>query len=73
MQYDEALADYMQALKLDPACADAYIGRGHVYLRLKQSDKAIENYKQSLKLEPGNKLVLFFLLTAEAAEAKVHN
>jgi lipoprotein NlpI len=51
-QYDNALADYSQALSLDPNYRDAYNNRGNVYQDKDQHDSAIADYNQALRIDP---------------------
>lgn len=50
--YNRAIADFNQAIKLDPDFADAYNGRGITYYFLKQFDRAIADFSQAIKLKP---------------------
>ncbi len=50
--YDRAIAEYNQALRLDPNYVYAYNNRGLVYYNLKDYDRAIADYNQALKLDP---------------------
>ena len=49
---DEAMADYDQAIKLDPKDVDAYNSRGHTYYTLKQWDLAVPEYKRAIEIDP---------------------
>lgn len=49
---DRAIADYDQALKLDPKLAVAYNNRGIARLSKGDSDRAIADYDMALKLDP---------------------
>ena len=51
-EYDRAIADYDQALRLDPDFAFAYNGRGSVYIRKGAYDRAIADIDQALRLDP---------------------
>ena len=51
-EYDRAIADFTQALKLDPNLAEAYIGRGDAWNYKDEYDKAIADFDQALKLDP---------------------
>ncbi len=53
-QYDKAIADYTEALRLNPQYANAYYNRGNVYYVLKQYDKALADYDQALRLNPNH-------------------
>ncbi|NMG22993.1 CHAT domain-containing tetratricopeptide repeat protein, partial [Brasilonema bromeliae] len=53
-EYDRALADYNQAIKLDQNYAQAYNSRGISYTNKKDYDRAIADYNQAIKLEPNS-------------------
>jgi tetratricopeptide (TPR) repeat protein len=57
--FDQALADYAQALELDPFYARAYASRGSVYRRLGNYEQAIEEYNSALQLAPKYAWVYF--------------
>jgi tetratricopeptide (TPR) repeat protein len=50
--YDRAIADYTEAIRLDPKYADAYGKRGNVYLVRKDNDRAIADYADAIRLNP---------------------
>jgi tetratricopeptide (TPR) repeat protein len=52
-QLDLALADYTQALGLDPKLARAWRDRGWVHLRKGMADRALADYDEAVRLEPG--------------------
>jgi tetratricopeptide (TPR) repeat protein len=52
--YDRAIADYTEAIRLDPNNADHYISRGWAYVRKGDYDRAFEDYSQAIKLDPNN-------------------
>ena len=49
-----AIADYDQALRLDPEHANAYGNRGNAYLALGEYRRAIQDYDQVLRIDPGD-------------------
>jgi len=51
-QYDRAIDDFDQAIKIDPNNASAFSNRGAAYEIKDQYDHAIENYDQAIKLNP---------------------
>ena len=53
-QYEEAIADYNEALDLDPFNIDAYHGIGYSDLRLGLQNKAIESFIRAVKIDPYN-------------------
>lgn len=50
--YDRALADYSDALKLDPRYAHAYLNRGYVYVAKNDADHALADFNRSIQLDP---------------------
>ena len=51
-QYDRAIQDYDQAIRLNPNFASAFNNRGFAYSRNSQYDRAIQDYDQAIKLNP---------------------
>ncbi len=51
-QYDRAIADFDQALRLSPSQATAYYGRGLAYYQKGDHDRAIADFDQALRLKP---------------------
>jgi tetratricopeptide (TPR) repeat protein len=51
-QYDKAVADYTEAIRLKPDDADAFNNRGIAYDQLKQYDKAIADLTEVIRLKP---------------------
>lgn len=49
-QYDYAMADFNEIIRLDPTAINGYMWKGKNYYELKQYDKAIEQYLQAGKL-----------------------
>lgn len=56
---DAAIADYDKILKLVPNEADAFYGRGYVYLRKADYDKAISDFTKTLEIKPDDFYVFF--------------
>ncbi len=56
-QYDEAIADFEQAIKLDSSNVDAYLNLAQLYERKENKPKAIETLTQALKLAPSNEKI----------------
>ncbi len=50
-QYDEAISDFTEALKLKPKHADIYYSRGLAYNKIGQYDKAISDFTEAIKLK----------------------
>lgn len=53
-QYDLAIRNYKEALKLDPAYVTALNNLGHAYERKKLTAQALQAYDEALKYEPNN-------------------
>ena len=51
-QYDRAIADFDEAIRLDPKFAFGFIGRGAVYALKAQYDRAIADFDQAIRLDP---------------------
>jgi tetratricopeptide (TPR) repeat protein len=52
--FDSAIVDYNQAIRLDPQNVDAHINRGVAYYAKGDSDRAIADYERALRLDPNN-------------------
>ena len=52
--YDGAIADYTQAIRLDPNNANAYGNRGIAYGEKGDYDRAIADYNQAIRLDPND-------------------
>ena len=51
-ELDEALADYTEAIRLDPKNAEAYNNRALTYNRKGELDKAITDFNDAIKIKP---------------------
>src|SRR5215469_8549694 len=50
--YDRAIDDYNEAIRLDPKYAIGFNNRGLAYQRKGQIDRAIEDYDEAIRLNP---------------------
>jgi tetratricopeptide (TPR) repeat protein/predicted small secreted protein len=50
--YDRAIADFTQAIRLDPNNAKAYTERGDAYADKGDSERAIADYTQAIRIDP---------------------
>src|SRR6185503_18663355 len=50
--FQEAAANFMQAIRLNPKYTDAYYGLGHAFLDMGRFTEAIEAFQQVIKLDP---------------------
>ena len=55
--YDLAIADYSEGMRLDPKIVAAYAGRGASYLRKGNVDLALKDLNEGLRLNPNNSAV----------------
>lgn len=53
-QYDVAIRNYKEALKVDPSYVTALNNLGHAYERKQLTNQALEAYEQVLAIEPEN-------------------
>src|SRR5712692_6754106 len=51
-EYDRAVADYNEAIWLDPKYATAYGNRGNSYRLKRDYDRAIADYSEAIRLDP---------------------
>ena len=51
--YDKAIADFSEAIRLNPLNASPYVGRGASYMSKQEYKKAIADFDEALKLSPG--------------------
>ncbi len=53
-RFDEALADFTQAITLDPSSSWAYHDRGSTYQDMKRFDEALADFTQAIALDPSS-------------------
>jgi tetratricopeptide (TPR) repeat protein len=52
--YDRAIADYNEAIRINPSYAYAFANRGLMWLRKKEYDRALADLDQAISLDTGN-------------------
>jgi tetratricopeptide (TPR) repeat protein len=57
--YDRAIEDYGEAIRLNPNNAGAFNNRGFAYANKQDYDRAIEDYGQAIQLNPNNSGAFF--------------
>jgi tetratricopeptide (TPR) repeat protein len=67
---ENAIADYTEALRLNPDYALAYNNRGDAYYNQGRYDQAIEDYTAALRIDPNFTLARNNLETAQKARGK---
>lgn len=58
-EYDLAIANYNEAIRLDPKFASAFFNRGLVWLVKKELDRAIADFDEAIRLDPKFASVFF--------------
>ena len=58
-EYQKAIADYTEAIRLDPGDAETYRDRGYTWGELKDYQKAIADYTEAIRLDPKNPRAFF--------------
>ena len=71
-QYDEAIGDLSEVIRLDPT-SNSYTLRGMAWGRNKQYDKSIEDLNEAILLDPTNATAHFFLANAWKANKEYEN
>ena len=51
-EYDRAIADYDEAIRLNPEVATAFNNRGNAYADKHLYDRAIADYDEAIRLNP---------------------
>ena len=51
--YDKAITDYTEAIRLEPNYVAAYVGRGNIYLRTGNRAEANADFATAKRLEAG--------------------
>jgi len=64
---DRAIADYDNAISLDPDCAEAYGRRGDAHFNQREYERAIADYDAALRRDPYDEAVLSSLEAAYVA------
>ena len=54
LKLDEAIADYTQALQINPRYAAAYIARGQTWKQRRSFDQAIREFSALIQIDPNN-------------------
>jgi tetratricopeptide (TPR) repeat protein len=57
-EYDHAVRDYDEAVRLDPTSAAGHRFRGNAYKLQKDYDRAIAEYNEAISLDPNDKLAI---------------
>jgi lipoprotein NlpI len=56
---ERAIADYNEAIKLDPKSTRAFVGRGAAYQGKGDNDRAIADYNEAVRLDPKSATAYF--------------
>ena len=52
MEFDKALKDCVEAIRLDPNDVNSYVTRGLVLLHMHEFNKAVKDFSEAIRLEP---------------------
>ncbi len=58
-EYDQAIADYDEAIRLEPTSSIAYNNRGGAWSAKNQYKKAIADYNEAIRLDPMNTIAYY--------------
>lgn len=64
--YDRAIADYNEALRVDPQFPIGYVVRSNAWYAKKDYDRAIADYNEAIRLDPQYPLAYFYRGNARA-------
>lgn len=59
-EFDKAIADYNDAIRLDPKDSDAYYFRGLIWTMKGEYDKSIANFDETIRLNPKDADAYFY-------------
>jgi tetratricopeptide (TPR) repeat protein len=59
-EHERGIADFSEAIRLDPSDADGFRSRGSAYDDIEKYDLALADYDQALKLDPKNVLAFAY-------------
>lgn len=68
--YNNALLEFSNAIKIYPKYAEAYSDRGVVYMQQKKYNKAEEDLKKAVELKPTDPIILYNLAALYSLEKK---
>ncbi len=68
-QYDQALLDFNESIKLNPKNSNAYLEKGNLFQSMTKFDNAIEEYSSAIALSP-DRFVLAYTSRSKAYIAK---
>jgi len=57
---EQSLAEYNVIISKNPACAEAYMGRGIIFLRRQDHARAMADFNKAVELDPRNKTTYMF-------------
>ena len=63
--WEKAIAEYSEAIKLDSNNAQYYHNRGYCYTKLNSWDKAIADFKEAIRLDPNDADSAFVLALSQ--------
>ena len=64
MQYEDAVKEYNEAIKIQPSFAAAYLGIGRCLAETGKFDEALKQYKTAMDLDPKNDTIMYEIARA---------
>jgi tetratricopeptide (TPR) repeat protein len=58
-EYDKAINEFSEAIRLDPNYVPAYVSRGNAYAIHGAGDKAIDDFTEAIRLDPNVAIIYF--------------
>lgn len=56
--FDSAIHDYDEAIRLDPQLAEARKNRGHAWFRKGELSKALIDFNEAIRLDPSDQITI---------------
>ncbi|GHU39124.1 hypothetical protein FACS1894190_02470 [Spirochaetia bacterium] len=70
--YNKAIENFQEAIRIDRNCIDAYLDIGQSYREIRDYDKAIENFQEAIRIDR-NCLHAYFVIGMAYNEKRDHN
>jgi tetratricopeptide (TPR) repeat protein len=71
-RFDDAIALYAEAVRINPNLADSYNNMGLVLIKRGSADEAIPNFLKAIRINPNHAAAHYTLATVLASQGKLH-